>query len=91
MPLTTMWPLIRFVESAEEVEQRAFAAAGRPAESDGLALRSLEVDATKHGDSAVVVALPHVFGAENDLSVERSCGEAAHSKRSASTARMRIA
>ena len=55
------------VESAEEMQQRAFAATGGSAERDGLALRGFEVDAAENRDGAVVVALPHVFGAEDNV------------------------
>ena len=80
------------VESAKEMEQGAFAAAGRTAKRNGLALRSFKVYATEHSDCAVVVGLPDIFGAEDDLSAaSRICGQAAHSNRSASTARMRMA
>src|ERR1039457_2636372 len=48
------------VQSAEEVEERALATAGRAAERNGFALGSFEVDALEHGDGAVVVALPHI-------------------------------
>ena len=83
---------VGFVESAEEVKEGAFAAAGWAAECDGFALAGFEIDAAKHGDGAVVVGLPHVFSAKNDVAaVSGICGEAAHSKRSASTARMRMA
>jgi hypothetical protein len=79
------------VESAEEMEESAFAAAGGTAECDGFSLSGFEVYAAKHGDGSVVVGLPHAFCAKNDLAAIRICGEGAHSNRSASTARMRMA
>jgi hypothetical protein len=80
------------VESAEEVKEGALAAAGGTTECDGLALRGFEVNATKDSDGAVVETLPHFFGAENDaIGAGGFFGEGGHSKRSASTARMRMA
>ena len=83
---------VGLVEAAEEMQQRALAAAGGAAERDGLAFDGLEVDALEDGDGAVVVALPDLGGAEDDASVARAIGVGrSHSKRSASTARMRMA
>jgi hypothetical protein len=80
------------VESAEEVEEGALAATGWAAKGDGFALGRFEVNATKDGDGAIVETLPHLFGAENDtIGADGFPGEGSHSKRSASTARMRMA
>ncbi len=62
--VATIWS----VKPAKEVEQGAFAAAGRTAKRNGLALHSFKVDPTEHSDCAVVVGLPDIFGAEDDLS-----------------------
>jgi hypothetical protein len=83
---------VGFVEAAEQVKEGAFAAAGGSAEGDGLALLRFKVDAAQHRDGAVVEALPHVFGAEDNAAGARGlCGQVGHSKRSASTARIRMA
>jgi hypothetical protein len=80
------------VEAATQMEQSAFAATRRTAECDGFALVGLEVYAAKDCDRAIFETLPYTFGMENDATAA-SCdgGEAGHSKRSASTARIRMA
>ncbi len=82
---------IRFVETAEEVKQRAFAAAGGAAECYGLAFTGDEVDAVENGDGTLVVALPDVLRAEDNRGGVGDGGRRRHSKRSASTARIRMA
>jgi hypothetical protein len=81
--------LVGFVEATEEMKERALAAAGWAAEGDGLAGDGFEVDAFEDFDGAVVVGLADVFGAEDD-SVGNG-DDVCHSKRSASTARIRMA
>ena len=60
---------IGLIETAEEMEERAFAAARRAAESDGLAFDGFEVYAFQDRDGAVVVALPQVLSLENDAAL----------------------
>ena len=85
-------PAVRSIESSKEMQQCTFAAAGWPAESNRLTLAGFKVHTSQYGDSAIVISLPDVFGAEHQLAAaSRICGQAAHSNRSASTARMRIA
>src|SRR5690348_3661472 len=85
-------PAVGLVKSGEEVQERALAAARRTAERNGLALCRFEIDTAENRDRAVVIALPHVFSAEHDLpGADGICEKTAHSKRNASTARMRIA
>jgi len=80
------------IEATEQVEKRAFAAARGAAESDRLTFCSFKVCAFQYGDRAIVITLPHVFGMKHNSSrlIERYPWET-HSKRSASTARMRMA
>jgi hypothetical protein len=83
---------VRSVKPAEEMKECAFAAAGWAAERDGLALTGFKIHTAQNSDGPVVVGLPHVLSAENKLTgTTWTCGDAAHSNRSASTARMRIA
>jgi hypothetical protein len=83
---------IGLIEAAKKMEQRAFATAGWAAESDGLAFFRFEVNALEDGDCPLVIALPHVFRAKDGASAAvRLRDHGAHSKRSASTARMRMA
>jgi hypothetical protein len=83
---------IWLIQTAEEMQERALSAAGRAAECNSFTLSSLEVDTFENGDGALVVALPHILRAKDDGAVTfRQCGQACHSKRSASTARIRIA
>jgi hypothetical protein len=83
---------VRSVKSTEEMKECAFAAAGWAAERDGLALTGFKIHTAQNSDGPVVVGLPHVLSAENKLTgTTWTCGDAAHSNRSASTARMRIA
>lgn len=57
---------IGLIETAEEMEECAFAAARGAAEGDGLAFDGLEVNTLQDSDRAVVVALPEVLSTEND-------------------------
>jgi hypothetical protein len=82
---------VGFVEAAEEMEEGALAAAGGAAESDGLALDGFEVDTLEDGDGSVVVALPDFGGAQDDGGFRGVGVGRSHSKRSASTARIRMA
>jgi hypothetical protein len=83
---------VGFVETSEEVEEGAFAAAGGSAEGDGLALLCFKIDAAQHSYGAVVEAFPHFFGAEDHAAgASGLCSQVGHSKRSASTARIRMA
>jgi hypothetical protein len=83
---------VRFVETTEEVKEGAFATPRRPAKGDSLALLCFKIDAAQDSDGAVVKAFPHVFGAENNAAGAGGlCGQVGHSKRSASTARIRMA
>jgi hypothetical protein len=81
--------LVGLVESAEEMKKCALAAAGWAAEGDGLAGDGFEVDTFEDFDGAVVVGLADVFGAEDDRGGDGD--DVCHSKRSASTARIRMA
>ena len=85
-------PAIRRVQTAEQVQQRAFSAAGGAAEGNRLAGEGLEINALEHCNRTVVVALPYILGAEDDarLIVELFLHRI-HSNRSASTARTRMA
>jgi hypothetical protein len=82
---------VGLVETAEEMEEGALAAAGGSAESDGLACDGFEVHALEDGDGTIVVALPDFGGAEDDGGLGGFGVGRSHSKRSASTARMRMA
>src|SRR6516225_2629796 len=53
------------VKAAEEMEQRAFAASGWPAESHSLSGKYLEIDSIQDRNRAFFVAHPDIFGAEN--------------------------
>ena len=76
---------VGFIKAAEEVKQRAFAAAGGAAEGDGLAFDGFEVDALEDGDGAIVVALPDLGGAEDDAD---GCARAWRSRMSFETQRL---
>jgi hypothetical protein len=80
---------VGFVEATEEMEQRAFAATGGAAEGDGLAGDGFEVDALENFNGAVVVTLANAFGSKDDGGTDGD--DWSHSKRSASTARIRMA
>ena len=85
-------PAVRRIEAAEQVQQRALAATRRPAQCNLLALGNLKVNTFQNSNRAVVVALPHPLGAKDNATlVANLYGRMIHSKRSASTARMRIA
>src|ERR1039458_903687 len=85
------------IQAAKEMQQRTLAASRRAAESNRLALGGLEVHALQYRDRPIVIALPHVFGAQDDAPLIAQmltaylCRREMHSKRSASTARMRMA
>ena len=72
---------IGLVEAAQQMQQRALATTRRTTQGHGLAFRRREVHTLQYGDRARVVALPHILRADDGF----------HSKRSASTARIRIA
>jgi hypothetical protein len=74
---------IRFIKTAEQVQQSALTAAGRPAECNCLTLDHFQIHALQHLNSAVVVTLPDIGRTKHHPTT--------HSKRSASTARTRIA
>jgi hypothetical protein len=76
---------VGFVEAPEQMEQRALPAAGRAAERHCLARNGFEVYAFQDLNGALVVTLPDVRGPDDDTV------RAGHSKRSASTARTRMA
>jgi hypothetical protein len=83
---------IGFIEPTQQVKQRAFAAAGRPAKSHGLAFDGFEIDSVQDFDSARIETLPHIRSPQNNAFASLAGVHGfAHSKRSASTARMRMA
>ena len=84
-------PAVGHIEPAEQVQQRAFAAARRSAKSHGLARGDLEIHALENRDCPLVVALPHILRAQNNAPVSIAFKRESHSNRSASTARIRMA
>jgi hypothetical protein len=85
-------PLVCLVESAEEVEKSALAAARRTTERNGLPFASLEACPLQYGYGTIVVTLPNILCAQHNApSIFGLQNFMAHSNRSASTARTRMA
>ncbi len=84
--------LVWRIKTAEQMKECALAAARWAAQRNSLALDCLEAYPLQHCDCPVVVALPHILRRKNNaLRIARLRNGQTHSKRSASTARIRIA
>ena len=73
------------------MQQRTFAAAGRPNQSDGFALHRVKGDTLQDGDRTVVIALPYIVRRKHGCGRPGDVMFSDHSKRSASTALTRMA
>ena len=84
-------PAIGPIESAKQMQQRALAATRRSAKSHRLACEDLAIHTFENRDRPLVVTLPQVSGTQCDGRSFSDFQVNSHSKRSASTARTRMA
>ena len=82
---------VRLIQAAKQVKKCALAATGWTAEGNRLALDGLKVNALQDFDRPLVIALPHAFRSKDAPPAFMCLYSRAHSNRSASTARIRIA
>jgi hypothetical protein len=54
------------IQAAKQMQQCALAATRWPAKRNGLAFNDLEVHALQNRNCAIVIALPYVFGAQDN-------------------------
>ena len=68
-PSSEIVPLVRLVERAEQVQQRALAGAGRADDAQELAVRDVEVEAVEHRhlDGVLAIGLVEIDGAEQGI------------------------
>jgi hypothetical protein len=79
------------IKSGKQMQKRALAAARRPTKSHGATLETPNIHALQHRDRPFVVALPQIDCAQSEAAGFIDFQNGSHSKRSASTARTRMA